>query len=307
MLSRTADHLYWMSRSMERAENIARFLDVANRLSLSSGHDTECWRTVLTIAGGEQGYAERHGDVAPVRVINYAVLDSTNGSSMLASLRGARENAHAVRSTIPSELWEAINSTWLEAKTITGARLREQGLVAFCDWVKERSHLFRGAAWGTMVRDEAFHFARLGTFMERGDNTARLLGVRAEGVTAASRIADPADQLHWAAVLRSVSAYKAYRSLFRDDISPAGVAEMLIMMQEMPRSLHACTDQVADILGTISSQSECARLAGAMHAELHFGRLDQLLADGLMDFVDRFIAANNLLGGQVHADFLMAA
>jgi uncharacterized alpha-E superfamily protein len=306
MLSRTADHLYWMSRYMERAENIARFLDVANRLSLSS-QGAECWRTVLTIAGGEQGYGERHGGLAPVSVINYAVLDPSNGSSMLACLRGARENAHAVRSTIPSELWEAINSTWLEAKTITGARLREQGLVAFCDWVKERSHLFRGAAWGTMVRDEAFAFARLGTFMERGDNTARLLGVRAEGVTAASRAADPADQLHWAAVLRSVSAYKAYRSLLRDDISPAGVAEMLIMMDGMPRSLHACMDQVAEILAGICPACECSRLAGAMHAELHFGRLDLLLADGLRPFLDGFIARNNQLGVQVHADFLMAA
>jgi uncharacterized alpha-E superfamily protein len=307
MLSRTADHLYWMSRTIERAENVARFLDVANRLSLSGGERDGCWRTVLTIAGGEEGYASRHGAVVPVKVIGHAVLDQANPSSILGCLKCARENAHAVRSVIPSELWEAINATWLEARTVTGAKLREQGLVGFCDWVKDRSHLFRGATYGTMLRDEAFHFVRLGTFIERADNTARLLGVRAQGVTADSRVAEPTDQLHWAAVLRSVSAYKAYRTLYRGDLVPAGVAEMLILRDEMPRSLHACLDQVTQILERLSSTYESARMAGAAHAELHFGRLDALLAEGLDAFLNRFLARNAALGNQIHADFLMGS
>jgi uncharacterized alpha-E superfamily protein len=303
MLSRTADHLYWISRHMERAENIARFLDVANRLSLSGGDNAAVWQPVLTIAGGTNGQDE----VTPVGVINWAVLDGNNSSSIQSCLRAARENAHAVRSAIPNELWESINSTWLEARSIGGPRLREMGLEGFLDWVKQRSHVHRGVTYGTMVRDEAFHFLRLGTFLERADNTARLLGVRAEGVTAASTGADAHDTLHWGAVLRSVGAFRAYRTLFKGEVTPASAADMLIMMAEMPRSLHACLDMVTRILDTLSGQSECARLAGAAHAELHWGRLDALLAEGLDTFVARVLATNNALCEQIHADFMMAA
>lgn len=307
MLSRTADHLYWMSRNIERAENIARFLDVANRLSLSGGGARDSWQPPLTIAGSPQAYADRHGEVAAVNVITWAVLDPANPSSIYSCLRTGRENAHAVRSVIPTELWEIINDIWLEVKRIDGARLREQGLTGFCEWVKDRSHTVRGATHSTMLRDEAFWFVRLGTFLERADNTARLLGVRSKGMTAESRVVPASDQLHWAAVLKSVSAYKSYRALTRDDVSPAGVAEMLIMNADMPRSLHACLDSVSTILDRISPQAECTRLAGAAHARLHYGRLEELLADGLDAFVSQFILGNNALGSEIHKDFLMTS
>lgn len=307
MLSRTADHLYWMSRNIERAENIARFLDVANRLSLSGGGARDSWQPPLTITGGKDAYNQRHGEVSAVSVINWAVLDASNPSSIYSCLKIARENAHAVRSVIPNELWEIINSTWLELKTIDGARLRELGLTGFCEWVKDRSHTARGATHGTMLRDEAFHFVRLGTFLERADNTARLLGVRSEGVTAEARLVPASDQLHWAAVLKSVSAYKAYRALTREDVSPAGVADMLIMNSDMPRSLHSCLDAVSSILNRISPTAECTRMAGAAHARLHYGRLEELLADGLDKFVGQFILGNNALGSEIHTDFLMLA
>ncbi|MGE5517310.1 MAG: alpha-E domain-containing protein [Bacteroidota bacterium] len=305
MLSRTADHLYWMSRNIERAEAVARFLDVANRLALSGGGARDSWQPPLTITGGAKAYNQRHGEVAAVNVISWAVLDASNPSSIYSCLKYARENAHAVRSVIPTEMWEIINSTWLEVKGIDGARLREQGLTGFCEWVKDRSHTVRGATHSTMLRDEAFHFVRLGTFLERADNTARLLGVRSEGVTAETRVVPASDQLHWAAVLKSVSAYKAYRALTREDVSPAGVAEMLIMNPAMPRSLHSCLDAVAVILDHISPVAECTRLAGAAHAKLHYGRLEQLLADGLDKFVSGFLLDNNALGTQIHADFLL--
>lgn len=307
MLSRTADHLYWMSRYIERAENLARFLDVANRLSLSGGGALDCWQPVLTVAGGQAAYGERMGAVTVGGVITWTVLEHTNGSSLYGCLRAARENAHAARSVIPNELWEAINSTWMEVKTIDGAKLREQGLTGFCEWVKERSHLVRGATDGTMLRDEPFQFVRLGTFLERSDNTARLLGVRAAGVTAASRGTEASEQLHWAAVLRSVSAHRAYRALTRDDITPAGAAEMLILNADMPRSLHACLNAVTAILERLCPSYECNRLAGATHALLHYGRLETLLAEGLDHFTARFIDGNKTLGDQIHADFLMSA
>lgn len=306
MLSRTADHLYWMSRYMERAENITRFLEVANRMSLSAGRDRAAyWRPVLTIAGGEAAFAERYGERSAVSVIEFSVLDPANSSSIYGSLRAARENAHAVRSVIPSELWESLNTTWLETRGLDGHRLREQSLTSFCEWVRERSHQFRGITYGTMLRDEAFHFLRLGTFLERADNTARLLGVRATGVKPGNTEVDADDHLHWAAVLKSVSAFRAFRTVHGDNLTPVTAADLLVMRDDMPRSLHACLDQVSQILEKLNPSAECTRLAGAAHAQLHWGRLDQLLARGLNRFIADFLTANNALGARIHEDFLL--
>ncbi len=306
MLSRTADHLYWMSRYMERAENITRFLEVANRMALSAGRDRAShWRPVLTIAGGEALFAECYGERSAVSVIEFSVLDPSNPSSIYSSLRSARENAHAVRSVIPAELWESLNSTWLEVKGLDGPRLRDQGLSSFCEWVRERSHVFRGTTYGIMLRDEPYQFLRLGTFLERADNSARLLGVRAAGVRAGNSEVDADDQLHWSAVLKSVGAFKAFRTIHGDNLTPMTAVDLLVMRDDLPRSLHACLDQVSIILGNLNPGAECARLAGAAHAQLHFGRLDHLLARGLSRFVGEFVTANNALGARIHEDFLM--
>jgi len=307
MLSRTAEHLYWMSRYMERAENVARFLDVANRFSLSGADKESVWQPVLTIAGSPESYAEAYGPTTAGGVIEWSVIDLENPSSIKGCIRAARENAHAVRSVIPNELWESINATWLGVRGVDGHGLREQGLTGFCDWVKERSHLSRGMTYGTMLRDEPYQFTRLGTFLERADNTARLLGVRAAGFSLENTAVDAADAMHWGAVLRSVSAFKAYRTLFKDDVTPAAAVKMLVLMAEMPRSLHYCMDMVSEILDKLCGGFECARLAGSAHAELHWGRLDQLLEGGLDTFVARFIEDNETLGSQIHADFMMAA
>lgn len=307
MLSRTADHLYWISRYMERAESIARFLEVANNLALSGGDPESVWQPVLTIADGTQTDDAVRSDLDTSGVIRWSVLDSQNPSSIISCLRSARENAHAVRSVIPNDLWEVINATWLEAKLLTWDKLMTQGLTFYCDWVKERSNLYRGVSFGTMIRDEVYSFLRLGTYLERADDSARLLGVRADGITAASRESDATQQLHWAAVLKSVGALKAYRRIHKGDISPAGAAEMLILNDTMPRSLHYCMNLVSEILTDLSVGYECTRMAGSVHASLHFGLLSELLAPGLDEFVAKFLRDNNALGIQVSADFLMAA
>lgn len=307
MLSRTADHLYWISRYMERAENIARFLDVANHLALSGGDPESVWQPVLTIADGTQTDDEVRTDLDTNGIINWSVLDAHNPSSIHTCLRAARENAHAVRSVIPNEMWEVINATWLEARLLTWPRLKEQGLTGYCDWVKQRTHLYRGVTYGTMIRDEAYSFLRLGTFMERADDSARLLGVEALGDTIESQNSNATEQLHWAALLRSVGAMKAYRTIHKGEISATGAANMMILSSEMPRSLHYCMDLVSEILVKLADGSECARLAGAAHASLHFGLLSQLLEEGLDKFVARFLRDNNALSLQISADFLMAA
>ena len=306
MLSRTADHLYWISRYMERAESIARFLEVANNLALSGGDPESVWQPVLTIADGTQTDEAVRSDLDSQGVIRWSVLDGQNPSSIMSCLRYARENAHAVRSVIPNELWEVINATWLEARNLTWEKLTHQGLTIFCDWVKQRASLYRGVILGSMIRDGVYSFLRLGTYLERADDSARLLGVQAKGITADSTESDASQQLHWAAVLKSVGAFKAYRRLHKGDISPSGAAEMLILNDTVPRSLHYSMNMVCEILTDLAVGYECTRLAGSVHAGIHFGKLSELLEPGLDKFIAKFLRDNNALGIQVKNDFLMA-
>jgi uncharacterized alpha-E superfamily protein len=308
MLSRTADHLYWMSRYVERAENIARFLDVANASALSAAGDRNVfWRAVLSIAGGETAFKLRFSEASAANVVSYTVLDPANQSSVYSALRSARENAHAVRSVIPNELWEALNTTWLDMRAMDGPSLREQGLVAFCEWVRERSHLFRGIVTGVMLRDEPYHFLRLGTALERADNTARLIRVPAGSFAPGGADAQSSDQAHWAVVLRALSALKAYRTVYRTEPCSENVVELLVLRDAMPRSLHSCLDKVMTTLSILGPDLECTRLVGAAHAGLHWGRMEDLLKDGIEAYVKAFLAANNQISARLHEDFLMSS
>ena len=211
-----------------------------------------------------------------------------------------------MRSVIPNELWEVVNATWLEARNMKWGALMAKGLTLYCDWIKERANLYRGVCFGTMIRDEAYSFLRLGASLERADDSARLLGVRAARVTAQSAEAiDAAEQLHWAAVLRSAGALKAYRRINKGDISPMAAAEMLILNDTVPRSLHYCMNTVSDLLTDLAKGYECTRMAGSIHSTLHFGLMSHLLDPDLDAFIAKFLRDNNALGIQVSADFLM--
>ena len=306
MLSRTADHLFWISRYMERAESIARFLQVANNLALSGGNPESVWQPVLTIADGTQTDDAVRTDLDTQGVIKWSVLDAQNPSSITTCLRCARENAHAVRSVIPNELWETINATWLEARGMNWEKLSKKGLLVHCDWVKERANLYRGVMLGTMTRDGVYSFLRLGSYLERADNSARVLSINSEGITAASTESDANQQLHWATVLKSVGAFKAYRHLHRGDVTPAAAADILIMNESVPRSLHYCMNMLCEILTDLAPGYECTRMAGSVHASIHFGLLSELLEEGLDQFIAKFLSDNNALGNQISQDFLMA-
>ncbi len=185
MLSRTADHLFWMARYMERAENTARMLDVNYQMSLlpqSDGAAERGWRGLLSISELTEDFAERHGKVTPRSVIDYMVSDPKNGSSIGSCLMAARENARAVRGTLTTEVWETQNQTWLEFQRMVADDAFEKSPNEAFEWVKFRSHLSRGVTVGTMLQDEAFHFLRIGSFLERADNTARMLDVKFHSV-----------------------------------------------------------------------------------------------------------------------------
>ena len=315
MLSRTADHLYWMSRYTERAENTARMLDVNYQTALlgqTEAAEERSWRGLLSISELLPGYTQRHKEVRAREVMDFMVRDESNPSSILSCLGAARENARAVRGTLTTEVWETHNQTWLEVKRLASSDSFERDPAQFFEWVKFRSHLSRGVTVGTMLMDESLHFMRLGTFLERADNTARLVDVKFHGGAADFMDASTAkdqegDFYHWSAVLRSVSAFEIYRKVYRDVIRPERVAELLILKADMPRSLHASLVEVLNNLERVTSdpQSETLRRAGKLRAQLQYGRIDEILATGLHAFLTQFLDRVNDLGVHVSREFLV--
>jgi uncharacterized alpha-E superfamily protein len=307
MLSRTADNLYWMARYVERAENMARILDVSHRMSqLPGGQDqTREWLPALIISGQDDAYAARYDEVNAGHVIAYMALDGDNPSSIRATLRAARENGRAERNMLPTEVFESLNTTWLEMQEIQYSRLVERGFREFFDWVKERCQLFAGILAGTMLTTDAYFFTRLGSMLERADNTARLLDVKYHVLVPDDGEADEAvDYYQWGAVLRAMSAFKAYRTIFRDTIKPRQVVELLVLRREFPRSLHACYAEAAPILETLRARSECTRLAGEMHARLRYGRPQDITRRGLHRYLTDVITRNDQLSHEIARTFL---
>ena len=309
MLSRTADHLYWMSRYTERADNLARLLDVTYQMSLvpkTLAVENQNWGAILALNSLEQSFFERYDEVSAENVLRFMVLDPSNLSSIYSCLRAARENAHAVRGTLTSETWESCNMTWIEVREQQFEPIMAAGIGQFFEWVKLRAAVIRGVTFGTMLQDEALSFIRLGGYIERADNTARILDVKyhvlnGDGEEGAS------DFYQWGALLRSVSAFEVYRKVYRDVITPARVAELLMLRPDMPRSLHACMRGVTRMLDDIrnAQSSETERLAGLLHSQIHYARIDDILAESLhqylVDFMDRIYE----LGNGIRRDFLV--
>ena len=315
MLSRTADHLFWMSRYTERAENTARMLDVNYQTSLlpqSAAVARVGWQGLLSISELLPAYNAQYGDIVPRDVMEFMVKDEENPSSIISCLRAARENARAVRGSLTTEAWETQNQTWLEARRMLRDGEFERDPGQFFDWVKFRSHLSRGVTQGTMLQDEAYHFLRLGTFLERADNTARLVDVKFHAVESdffgtASEKDQEYDFYHWSSILRSVSAFEIYRKVYRDVIKPERVADLLILRADMPRSLHASLVEVVSNLAQVSNDqsAETQRRAGKLLADLQYARIDEILATGLHAFLTQFLDRVNELGMRISRDFLI--
>jgi len=315
MLSRTADHLFWMARYTERAENTARMLDVNYQMSLLPQSATEAvqgWQGLLSISELAVSYEALYGEITPRKVMEFMVLDEDNPSSIISCIKSARENARAVRGSLTTEVWETQNQTWLELRRMIKAGEFERDPGQFFEWVKFRSHLSRGVTVGTMLMDEALHFLRLGTFLERADNTARLVDVKfhaaeTEFFGGEQRLDLEFDFYHWSAILRSVSGFEIYRKVYRNVIQPELVAELLILRADMPRSLHACLCEVVSNLGMVSSDAtlESKRRAGKLLAELQFGRIDEILANGLHAYLTQFLDRVNDIGATISREFLV--
>lgn len=310
MLSRTADHLYWMARNIERAENMARVLDVTQKMALlahAGQQEAALWLPPVMISGNLAAFQNQAGELNAAQVFRYLALDENNPTSIVSSLNCARENARAVRVAMSSEMWENVNALWLELRARISVGISENELSEFCEWVKSSSHLFRGVTSGTMLRDDAHRFVQLGTFIERADNTARLLDVKYHLLLPSQEsVGGALDYYEWSSLLRSVSSFEAYQKVFRDTIEPWRVAELLVLRADLPRSLHACFDELLAILEQLGSSSnkECLRLAGELHARLHYGSMEAIFQAGLHEFLADFIQHNNRLGLEIQRAFL---
>ena len=315
MLCRTASELYWMARHIERAENTARLLDVTYRTSLLP-YDVrepgmawaEPWSVPLITSGCATAYYVRYPVLSAENVLKFMILDAGNPSSIFCCLRAARESARSVRGAITSEMYEDLNSAWFEMRGYDFGRIEAAGVSEFLDWVKMRSHLFRGVTFGTMLRDEAYHFIRLGTHIERADNTARILDTKYHILLpSAEDVGGAVDYYQWQSLLTSVSGFESYRKIYSDVITPRRVTELLVLRDDMPRSLHSCMNFIFDTLELLCDEHsrELSRLAGELHAHLHYGRTDDIIRFGLHEYLIDFVERIAALGNEVSRVFLV--
>jgi uncharacterized alpha-E superfamily protein len=317
MLARTADNLFWLARSMERADYIARTIEATLRLEYlpkSDGDKTAEWEGALNAAGAYDGYVEAHGELDEENAVEFLTFDRSNPSSICNCLENARASGRAVRTALTAETWTAINDAWLELKRFESSHrmarpLDRVALTRFLDYVKKASLDFDGSCYRTMLRSEAYWFNRLGVYIERADNTARLLDVKYHLLLPSTEpIGGSLDYFQWVAILRAVSAATAYHWVYRDRVKPWLIADLLILKRAMPRSLISCyesIDRALDSLARDDGRSGLAqRQARAMHSRLERSSMTQIFQSGLHEFITAFIEDNARLSSTISEQYL---
>jgi uncharacterized alpha-E superfamily protein len=312
MLSRMAESLYWLSRYIERAENLARILDLAERLatlpSAYAGTSNE-WESAIATAACKEAFYETYEEATRDNVIAFIVCGETNCASIKSCIETARSNARAVRTTLTTEMWEIINGGWHDLNRAKLDALTPSELAQFLSRIKQLSLSFDGAAYRTMLRKDQYWFQRLGTFVERSDNIARLLDVKYHVLLPDNEpVGGGLDYFQWASLLRSLSALTSYHWVYRESLRPWLVAEFLILRPEQPRSLISCYEAINGYLDkladTYGRQGPSQRLARSTYTRLQNTDSEELFQDGLHEFLSAFIHENNLLGGSISEQYL---
>ena len=305
MLGRTANDLYWMARYMERAENLARILDVGYRLLLlPHEQSSEIWRSALRSAGCEQSYTDKYSDFETDRVEDFLLFDPDNPSSVYSCIARARESARIQRTAITRDMWECLNGAWIEyCADHTSLRNKNERPILI-DWIKGRSALFRGALMNTILRNDSFNFCEIGTFLERADNTARILDVKYFILLPQNQLVGGGiDNVQWQTILRSVSAHQSYSWVYRDRFNPWNIAHFLILNNQMPRSLRSCYDGVSGALKGLNDyygyQCDCYPMVEKIRSQLVDGDMNEIFQSGLHEFLTDFIANNNEIGAKI--------
>ena len=309
MLGKTAGGLFWMFRFLERSENTARLLDAGFRIALtrSSAAENE-WASVVATAGVTDDYVKKYDQFDARNVIDFLLRDRANPSSVMSVIDGARNNARLVRTALTREVWEATNECWITLKGLLSQPVSERDLPDVLGTVRQQSALVRGALHGTMLRNDIFDFARLGTFLERADNTARILDVKYYVLLpSASFVGSSLDNVQWESILRSVSAQRAFRWLNPGEVNPMSIAEFIILDGRLPRSLVFCYAKIVDNLGYLEAdyglRLKCHDQALPIFNRLKESSINSIFDEGLHEFITTFIRDNMALGGQIEQDY----
>lgn len=309
MLSRVADSIYWMNRYVERAENVARFVDVNLNLLLDSPPGVaQQWQPLVVTTGDSNFFQEKYGEPTAENVLHFLTFDRDYPNSILSCVQSARENARSVREIISSEMWEQVNDFYLKVME-TASHAPETNLHRFYPEVKMYSHLFAGIMDATMAHNEGWHFGHLGRLLERADKTARILDVKYYILLPSVKaVGTPLDDLQWVALLKSASAYEMYRkSQYR--IKPDRVTEFLILNREFPRSIYFCLVAAQKSLHKISGtalgtwRTSSDRALGRLRSELEYLTIEEIVQQGLHEFLDGFQSRLNEVGEAVFNDF----
>jgi len=309
MLGKTAGGLFWMFRYLERSENTARLIEAGFRIALTraDGDDDE-WGSVLQTAAVAHLYYQKHETLEAAKAIDFLLRDATNPSSVLSAISAARMNARLVRTAITREVWEAVNDTYMILKQALARPVSARDLPEVLALIRQQSALVRGAMHGTMLRNDIFDFCRLGTFLERADNTARILDVKYYVLLPSiSQIGSSLDNVQWETILRSVAGQRAYRWITQGETSPMGIADFLIFDGRMPRSLAFSVGKIATNLGYLeraySQRHPCHDRIDVLSARLTHGTIERVFEDGLHEFITDFLADVARLGQQVETDY----
>lgn len=309
MLSRVADSIYWLNRYVERAENVARFIDVNLNLLLDSPVGmAQQWQPLIMTTGDQKIFDQRYGKVTAENVIQFLTFDQDYPNSIMSCVNLARENARSVREIISSEMWEQVNDFYLMVnKASQSQNLAEMS--SFFAEVKMASHLFAGVMDATMSHNEGWHFGQIGRLLERADKTARILDVKYFILLPSAKdVGTTLDELQWMTLLKSASAYEMYRKC-QHRITPHSVAEFLILDREFPRSIQFCLIQAERSLYQITGmtpgtwRNPTERTLGRLRSELDYLTIDEITKTGLHEFLDNLQRRLNLVGETMFETF----
>lgn len=314
MLGRTANALYWMFRYLERVDNTARMIDAGLRMALTRDLVTseEEWRSVIAAAGQRADYERRHASYTGVQAWNFMLRDKDNPGSVLANFGSVRDNARQARNVVTSEIWEAVNDSWMQIRDLLAKPVSEQRVGDVLGVIRQSGMLVHGAIIGTMPRDEGFHFARAGTFIERADDVARLLDIKYYLLLPSlNYVGSSLDTGQWDSVLRAVSGDRAYRWLNNARIDARGIVQFLVFDTRFPRSLAYChtalrdhLDSIARIHGHEGTSHSLMREAAQQLEEIG---LDGVFERGLHRFLLDFLATNGKVGLAIADDYRFLA
>jgi uncharacterized alpha-E superfamily protein len=305
LLGRTANGLYWMNRYIERAENMARLVDAGLRMALTRTQSaSDEWASVVISAGQDVAYGQKYAEHNAANVSDFLLRDCENPSSVMSSIETARFNARMVRTALTRETWESINEAWMALKRMLAKPIDERELPGVLDAIKRETALIRGAFYGTMLRNEIFDFSQLGTYVERADNTARILDVKYYVLLPSiSWVGSSLDNYQWESILRSVSAHRSYRWVYETDYKPTNIADYLILNARMPRSLTFCYRFILEHLnflgGDYGERHACHATAEDIHKMLKVGSIKDIFDAGLHEFLGNFIRDNTRLGDEI--------